>query len=247
MNYRLRIRLQTTPVQVRQLQALQALFVQACNELAQQARAAGVWSRIGLHQLAYHGLRQRFPALGAQMVCNVIYSVSRAARLVFQHPASPFHGRVRAGAAAPRLCFGPEAPVYFDRHTLNVRDGQASMYSLDGRLRFNLPLDPEHEHRLRHGGIREIALGRDAQGLLLDFLFAHADATAPAAAAQEGTDCPPWPDYLLLLDEPEAAAKPAAEPAAEPGAESSAESAAVPLSATTFHAHRPAPRRAHRP
>lgn len=244
MNSRLRIRLQTTPVQARQLQALQALFVQACNELAQQARAAGVWSRIGLHQLAYHGLRQRFPALGAQMVCNVIYSVSRAARLVFQHPASPFHGRARAAGATPRLCFGPEAPVYFDRHTLNVRDGTASMYSLDGRLHFRLPLAPADEHRLRHGGIREIALGRDAQGLRLDFLFAQADATAPAAAAaQEGTDDPPWPDYLLLLDAPDAAFH----PPAEPGAESKAESAAVPPPATTFHAHRPAPRRAHRP
>jgi len=207
MNTRLQIRLQTTPEQERQLQALQALFVQACNGLAAQAQASGVWSRIGLHQLAYHTLRSRYPELGAQMACNVIYSVSRAARLLFQHPASPWHGRQRSPAGVPRLRFGPAAPVYFDRHTLNVRDGHASMYSLDGRLRFNLPLAPADEFRLRHGGIREIALHRDAQGLRLDFMFAPAVAGEPAGATAHAQPSDPvLPEYLLLLDASEEAA-----------------------------------------
>jgi hypothetical protein len=41
--------------------------------------------------MAYKPLRERFPQLGSQMACNVIYSVSRAARHVYQHPSSPYN------------------------------------------------------------------------------------------------------------------------------------------------------------
>lgn len=204
MNRRLRIRLETTAEQARQLQALQQRFVQACNALAQQAHASGVWSRVGLHQLAYHGLRARFPELGSQMLCNVIYSVSRAARLVLRHPQSPFAQRARDGAAPPRLVFGPDAPVYFDRHTLNVRCGMASMYSLDGRLRFRLPLSPEDEYLLRHGGIREIALTRDRTGMMLNFSFddtprAQRDPARGQSTRQDSDEG--LPEYLLVVDD----------------------------------------------
>jgi hypothetical protein len=183
MNIRLRIRLQTTPLQSRQLQALQRVFATACNALAIQARSSGIWSRVALHQLAYHPMRAQFPELGSQMLCNVIYSVSRACKLVYQNPHSPFGLRVRGPQNLPLLQFSDDAPVYFDRHTLNVRDGHASMYSLDGRLRFNLPLAPDDEHRLRHGGIREITLTRDEAGMMLNFLFAHVDAEADTLAS----------------------------------------------------------------
>jgi hypothetical protein len=204
MNARLRVRLQTTPEQDHKLRALQHVFVKACNVLAAQARSTGVWSRVGLHQMAYHRLRTQFPELGSQMLCNVIYSVSRACRLIYQNPRSPFGLRARGRSNLPLLRFGDDAPVYFDRHTLSVREGHASMYSMDGRLRFNLPLAPEHEYRLRHGGIREIALTRDAGSMIMTFSFAQDGDPGPAARrpAPEGDD---FPSYLLLLDEPAAA------------------------------------------
>lgn len=172
MNFWLNVRLRTSPEQARQLALLQQVFVQACNQLAVLAHSKGIWSRIGLHQLGYAEIRRQFPQLGSQMACNVVYSVSRAARWAFHHPDSPVHGR-SARDGAVRLMFGANAPVYFDRHTLRVRDGHASMYSLDGRLRFDLPLAPEDEYRLRNGGIREIALIRDAGGLVLRFHFSE--------------------------------------------------------------------------
>jgi hypothetical protein len=199
MNSRLQVRLQITPAQDASLLALQQLFVRACNVLAQQARATGVWSRVGLHQLAYHRLRQIFPELGSQMLCNVIYSVSRACRVIYQNPRSPFGLRARGRAGLPLLRFADDAPVYFDRHTLSVRAGRASMYSLDGRLRFNLPLAPEHEHMLRHGGIREIALSRDAESMLMTFVFADEGAgpgPQTAAAPHEA-----FPSYLVLQED----------------------------------------------
>lgn len=184
MNFRLHVRLNISPEQASQLALLQQVFVQACNHLAGLAYREGVWSRMGLHQRGYAMLRQQFPQLGSQMACNVIYSVSRAAKWAFHHPDSPVYRR--AGPSADvRILFGHNAPVYFDRHTLSVRDGHASMYSLDGRLRFDLPLTPEDEHRLRHGGIREIALTRDDTGPVLSFHFAEASSQAFSVSAPE--------------------------------------------------------------
>ncbi len=39
-----------------------------------------VWNRVALHHLMYRNLRDQFPEMGSQMVCNAIYSVSRTCR-----------------------------------------------------------------------------------------------------------------------------------------------------------------------
>ena len=64
------------------------------------------------------------------MVCNAIYAVSRTSRLLFQHPDSPLNLIRLAGKPLPLVRFGDTNPVYFDRHTLGVKDGQLSMYTL---------------------------------------------------------------------------------------------------------------------
>ena len=90
MNSVLRIALNASPEQGARLQALQSGFAQVCNALAPVVQQTRVWNRVALHHLAYRQLREQFPEMGSQMVCNAIYSVSRTSRLVFQHPASPF-------------------------------------------------------------------------------------------------------------------------------------------------------------
>ena len=77
------------------------------------------------------------------MVCNAIYSVSRTCRLVLQHPNSPLNIAKRPGTALPLLVFLPNSPVYFDRHTLSLKDEKLSIYTLDGRMHFQLALQPE--------------------------------------------------------------------------------------------------------
>ena len=91
MNFVLRIPLNTSPEQTARLEALQHGFAQVCNALAPMVQHTRVWNRVALHHLAYRQLRERFPALGSQMVCNAIYSVSRTCRTVYQHPSSPFN------------------------------------------------------------------------------------------------------------------------------------------------------------
>ena len=136
----IRVPLNTTPEQYARLQALQTAFAQVCNALAPEVQRSRVWNRVALHHLHYRTLREKFPALGSQMICNAIYAVSRASRLVFQTPGSPFNLTKLGDKALPLLQFAKSCPVYFDRHTLSIKPGQLSLFTMDGRMRFDLTL-----------------------------------------------------------------------------------------------------------
>lgn len=199
MNSTLSITLNATPEQVQRLVALQAAFAQVCNALAPLVQRNRMWHRVTLHHLAYKSLREQFPQVGSQMVCNAIYSVSRTARHVFQHPASPFALSRLGDKPLPLLRFADTCPVYFDRHTLSVKDGALSMYTLDGRMRFLLSLSPQDEKNFREKKLREIVLSRKTDGAFqLMFLFGEAsdEAAKPEALAlrQQGT----LPEYVKV-------------------------------------------------
>lgn len=191
-----RIALRPSPEQAERLARLQARFAAACNVLAPIVQQTRCWNRVALHHMTYRMLRERFPDLGSQMACNAIYSVCRAARLIYQHPKSPFNvGRVGEGRL-PRLGFAQHAPVFFDRHTLSLREGRASMYTLDGRMRFDLALAPEAEQRFRTDKLKEIVMSGSGSDYALSFHFGADD--AEPAVADSGTDALAWPEYLAI-------------------------------------------------
>ena len=202
MNFVVRIPLTPTPEQAASLKALQAAFAEACNALAPLVQQSRTWNRVALHHMAYRQMRARFPALGSQMVCNAIYSVSRAARGVFQSPASPYRLQRLGDAPLPLLKFGAESPVFFDRHTMSIKDGQLSMFTLDGRGRFDIGLKLEVEHHFRFDKLREIVLARRSAGYELMFRFddVRDDAAAPPAESD-------LPEYVLVLEAPPPAAR----------------------------------------
>jgi hypothetical protein len=161
--------------------------------MVQQTR---VWNRVALHHMAYKGLRERFPALGSQMVCNAIYSVSRAARVVFQAPGSPFHHTRLANKPLPLLRFTDNCPVYFDRHTLSLKGTKASMYTLDGRMRFELALSPEALQAFQARRLLEIVLQQQNGGFGLTFTFEHA---VDLGEPKQGMPRPPtMPQYIQV-------------------------------------------------
>ncbi|MDP3617406.1 MAG: hypothetical protein Q8R49_06265 [Rhodoferax sp.] len=172
MNISVRIPLNTNPEQKARLQDLQVAFAKVCNALAPTVQQTRVWNRVALHHLMYHSLRQRFPELGSQMVCNAIYSVSRTSRMLFQSPQSPFNLTRLAGKPLPLLRFADNCRVYFDRHTLSVKAGQLSMYTLDGRIRFALALTARDEVNFKEKKLLEIVLSRRPDDVFeLSFLF----------------------------------------------------------------------------
>ena len=205
MNTRILVQLNPSADQAARLQELQGAFTQVCNALAPIVQETRCWNRVGLHHLAYRAMRERFPQLGSQMVCNAIYSVSRACRLVLQHPNSPLNIARHPGKPLPLLHFLPNSPVYFDRHTLSIKDGKLSMFTLDGRMRFHLDLTAENQARFHAEKLREIVLSRSPLGFQLAFSFSpeeEAEVGAglglPNAAAVPAAMAAELPEYLLV-------------------------------------------------
>lgn len=197
LGHRLSVVLQGNADQHRRLLELRTLFTEACNALAPQVAGTRCWNRVALHHMAYKPLRERFPQLGSQMACNVIYSVSRAARHAYQHPSSPYNAARLGERPLPVLCFDGAVPVYFDRHTLSLKAGEVSLFTLDGRMRFKVDLSHETEQRFRHGRLREIVLGQGRDGSwALTFDFTPDE--MPGAAAIH----PDWPEYLVVSEVP---------------------------------------------
>ncbi|MDY0071464.1 MAG: hypothetical protein RBR77_02300 [Thauera sp.] len=183
MKQSLRLRLDTSPEQQARLLALQAAFARVCNALAPLVQETRCWNRVALHHMSYRQLREQFPEIGSQMVCNAIYSVSRASRLVYQHPQSPFNVARLGEGKLPLLRFADSCPVYFDRHTLSLKNSLLSMYTLDGRMRFQLQLDAAAEQAFHEQKLREIVLAREQDGgFALRFSFADAESPGPSPA-----------------------------------------------------------------
>lgn len=198
MNFCLSVPLDTSAEQAARLQTLQNAFADVCNALVPMVQQTRCWNRVALHHLSYHDLRERFPQMGSQMVCNAIYSVSRAYRLVLQHPASPWNISKHPEKAIPRVNFLPDSPVYFDRHTLSLKDGQLSMYTLDGRMRFQLGLKADDLLRFQQGKLREIVLAKIAQGYQLSFWITPAGEQEDAGAAALASSGE-VPEYLVVV------------------------------------------------
>lgn len=197
MNFALRIPLNTTAEQLARLLALQVAFAKVCNALVPVVQQTKVWNRVALHHLMYRSLRERFPDMGSQMVCNAIYSVSRTCRMLFQHPQSPLNLARLGDKPLPLVRFADNCPVYFDRHTLSVKAGQLSMYTLDGRMRFALALKPEDEVSFKEKKLREIVMSRRADGLFeLSFLFSDTqDEQASEPVESSGAEVP---EYVMV-------------------------------------------------
>jgi hypothetical protein len=173
--------LNTSSEQHARLCELRAVFARVCNELAPQVQQSKVWNRVALHHLHYRSLRDKFPELGSQMVCNAIYAVSKMGRLIYQHPSSPYNVTLRAGLALPLLKFADSCPVYFDRHTLSIKPGQLSLFTMDGRMRFDLTLEADKLALFEQTKPREIVLNERLDRVFeLSFHLVTTDSPDPA-------------------------------------------------------------------
>ena len=179
MNSVIRLPLPLDAEQTARLLALQAAFAGVCNVLAPVVAEQRCWNRVTLHHLMYRPLREQFPALGSQMICNAIYMVCKMSRLVYQGSGSPFHVALAGAAVLPTIRFDDQCPVHFDSHTLSMKSGQLSIFTMGGRMRFALPLKPAHMLRFASKRVLEITLLRRPDGVHeLSFFF-----ESPAAAS----------------------------------------------------------------
>jgi hypothetical protein len=184
INHILSVQLHVNDEERARLVALQQAFSEICNALVPVVCQTRCWNRVGLHHLTYHALRTRFPRMGSQMVCNAIYSVSRAYRIAPRAAEKPL----------PFLKFLPSAPVFFDRHTISIKDDQLSMYTLDGRIRFGFAVPQKILDVFSQERLREIVLHRQGETFSLSFCM-QGENEADTARSGE------LPEYLVLLPE----------------------------------------------
>ncbi|OIQ77990.1 hypothetical protein GALL_403110 [mine drainage metagenome] len=188
------IRLNTNPEQLLRLKELQQNYVALCNAISPIALANRCWNRVILHHMVYHKMREQFPNTGSQMICNAIYSVCRVFRIILQHPQSPWSVEASPGTRLPAIVFLEQTPVFFDRHTLNLKGSQLSMYTLNGRIRFALELSAEDQRRFHEEKLKEILLVNDAIGFGLNFQFLNGeDVIADPLLADQ------WPENILVI------------------------------------------------
>lgn len=165
------ILLKASPENLLKLEQLQENFVKVCNAIAPVVQHSKCWNRVALHHMVYHNLRGQFPEMGSQMICNAVYSVCRAARILYQHPKSPHNINRAPNAPLPRMVFLPNSPVYFDRHTLNIKGKSLSMFTLDGRVRFQISLTELQQSSFKTEKLKEILLVKLNKKFYLRFHF----------------------------------------------------------------------------
>ena len=192
LRFATRIVLNPTGEQRARLEALQAAFASVCNAVAEVAVTQRCFHRVALHHLSYRMIRAQFPLIGSQMACNAIYSVARFMRLLCQHPQSPLLGSRWLTASLPRVVFGPHCPVYFDRHTLSIKGRRLSMFTLDGRMKFEGDIDASVADLFTSEAkkLREIVLLLDPQrNFMLHFHWAPTEAELDPWV---------WPTYVVV-------------------------------------------------
>lgn len=177
--------LQTTPDQHAQLCRLRSVFAQVCNELTPEVQRTGVWDRVALHHLHYRALREKYPELGSQMVCNAIYAVSKICRAIYQSIRSTAGMEQRTAQVLPSFRFAQTCPVYFDRHTLSIVSGGLSLFTMDGRVRFELQMPAQELEWFKRSKLLEIVLQeRHDQVFELHFELAAQNSLADATPAK---------------------------------------------------------------
>jgi len=178
------VTLQTAEEHYSSLLKLQTAFSFLCNDLAPFVSEQQCWNRVILHHLKYKELRAKYPEMGSQMVCNAIYAVSKISRLVYQHPSSPYNIKALQGRKLPTVRFSDTCPVYFDSHTLTVTNQQLSMFTMDGRIKFELVLTPQQRELISGRKLLEITLSRgEDEKFMLLFYFEKPQAAKFVPAA----------------------------------------------------------------
>jgi hypothetical protein len=77
----------------------------------------------------------------------------------------------------PVMRFADTCPVYFDRHTLSLKADKLSLFTLDGRMQFELILPAEQLALFEQGKLREIVLSRGADGVFVLSVWLESEPT----------------------------------------------------------------------
>ena len=138
------LKLLPTPEQSASLADLATTFAQACAAIVPLVQEHRCWNRVALHHLAYYQVREQFPALGSQMVCQAVHRVADAYKTLKANKGIPKDRPV------PGLTFSPVS-VNFDKRTYSIRASTLSLFTLSGRIKVVFT-GGRHQRNLLAGG-----------------------------------------------------------------------------------------------
>ena len=126
------VRLVVNPEDSVKLLETHALYRDACNFVVPfvcKNKESRLWQRFALHKAVYSKIHETFPALGAQLACNVIRSVSSAYKTeLANHPQQLQQSELKT------IRF-KNPSVHLDKNTITYRDNNTvSLYTLKGRV-----------------------------------------------------------------------------------------------------------------
>lgn len=120
------LKLLTTSEQSEALSTLADTFAKACNAIVPHSQENRCWNRVALHHLSYYAIRETFPALGSQMVCQAIHRVADA------YKALKSNKKIEKDEPLQAITF-KSTSVTFDKRTYSIKDNTLSLFTLTGR------------------------------------------------------------------------------------------------------------------
>ena len=147
------IKLQMDSEAVQKLEKTRLLYLDACNFLVKYVcrdPKERNWQRYNLHHAAYYDLRSALPALGSQLACNAIRSVSSAYKTELVN-----HPRKNKTEPLKEIVF-KNPSIHLDKNTIAYQAdmSEANVFTIDGRVRVRL-CPGDFQKRLLQSGKRK--------------------------------------------------------------------------------------------
>lgn len=145
------LKLLASPGQAESLAALAGVYADACNAIVPFAQEHRCWNRVALHHLSYYPIRERFTALGSQMVCQAVHRVTDA------YKALKANKGIARDKPVPVITFRPTS-VNFDKRTYSIKGDTLSLFTLSGRARVPFTCGKHQRNLLVRGTAKEAKL-----------------------------------------------------------------------------------------
>ena len=126
---------------------LAAAFAHACNAIVPFVQEHRCWNRVALHHLAYYPVREQWPVLGSQMVCQAIHRVADAYKVL----------KIAKDKPVPATTFNSTS-VTFDKRTYSIKGDTVSLFTLNGRTRIPFVCGKHQRNLLASGMPKEATL-----------------------------------------------------------------------------------------
>jgi len=139
------LKLLASPEQSEALSALAKAYSGACNAITPTVQAHRCWNRVALHHLVYYSIREAFPSLGSQMVCQAVHRVADAYKTL------KANGEIAKDEPIPAITFNA-ASVNFDKRTYSLKDSTLSLFTLSGRIAVQFVFG-KHQQTLLEKGV----------------------------------------------------------------------------------------------